>query len=382
MSQTTVETPRRPATPLGLIGMIALVVLCELSFTSLEKDHITNDAYDWRVGGRAAKARATHAKILCVGDSQLKLGVMPKVLQARLGRPTYNLSLFGGQAPASYFMLRRALEAGARPEAILFDFEPYLTESPIEMNRRNWPELLGYRELFELARDTRDPEFFAAMALGRAMPIFRNRFAIRKNVMVALRGESNNNRRVIESFSRNRLVNRGAVATNRDPSATSVFVAPWVQPREKPWAGDPVNERYVRKFLRLAESRQIPVYCLVMPVHPTIQSQFQANGVGRDLGNLLARYGARFSNLTVIAARDSTCQDSLFCDGVHLNHRGAVAFTNQLAEILRPRIGRHAVADRLVTMPTFQDAPTDIAVEDLNQSTTLVDRSTDSVRLR
>jgi len=72
-------------------------------------------------GGRRTR-RVAH-DVLCFGDSQMKFGIAPHVVAARTGRPAYNLAIVGGQPPASYFLLRRALEAGARPSAVLFDLQ-------------------------------------------------------------------------------------------------------------------------------------------------------------------------------------------------------------------------------------------------------------------
>ena len=39
--------------------------------------------------------------VICFGDSLVKLGIVPAVIEGRLGRRAYNLSACAGQAPAT-----------------------------------------------------------------------------------------------------------------------------------------------------------------------------------------------------------------------------------------------------------------------------------------
>ncbi len=85
-------------------------------------------AADWRRAGPAAKGRAaTGAEVLCFGDSQVKTGIAAVALEARLDRPVYNLGMMAATPAGSYFVFKRALDAGARPRAIVLDAaEPQL----------------------------------------------------------------------------------------------------------------------------------------------------------------------------------------------------------------------------------------------------------------
>src|SRR4051812_42261979 len=124
MRETRV-VPRRGARPWGTMGMIVVVATVELLVHRVEDRHFTtNAALSWAYGGRAADRKAAGRDVLCFGDSMVKFGVAPRVLEDRLGTKAYNLALYAGSPTASYFLLRRALEAGARPSAILVDFQP------------------------------------------------------------------------------------------------------------------------------------------------------------------------------------------------------------------------------------------------------------------
>src|SRR5690348_14836409 len=118
--------PRRPTVPLGLLGMLALIAAIEASVSRLDDALTTVWAAGWRASGRSATREARDCDLLCLGDSLVKFGVVPSVLDARLGTRSYNLAAHAAQAPLSYFLLQRALRAGARPRTILIDFTEHL----------------------------------------------------------------------------------------------------------------------------------------------------------------------------------------------------------------------------------------------------------------
>src|SRR3712207_5201220 len=103
------EPTRRRRFPLGLAGMLALVVAVERGSARLDRATINSWGIDWQQSDRAARRPATRCAILCVGDSMIKFDVLPRVLQARLGRPAYNLGLSAGNPAPTFFVLRHAL---------------------------------------------------------------------------------------------------------------------------------------------------------------------------------------------------------------------------------------------------------------------------------
>src|SRR5690242_12777653 len=114
---------RRHPWPVGMLGMLALVLAAESYVARHDLDFATLWSANWRHGAAAARREGPKSAVLAFGDSLVKDGVAAPVIEARLGRRAYNLAVFNGQAPASYFLLRRALDAGARPAAVLIDGE-------------------------------------------------------------------------------------------------------------------------------------------------------------------------------------------------------------------------------------------------------------------
>src|SRR5947199_7563 len=88
----------------------------------------------------------------------------------------------GGRRPASFFLLRRALDAGARPRAIVADFAALMLKDDDNPPKPlNYPELATLRDCLDLAWASRDASFFGSLALGKLLPSYRWRFEIRAN---------------------------------------------------------------------------------------------------------------------------------------------------------------------------------------------------------
>ena len=99
--------------------------------------------------------RGARRPVLCAGDSLVKHGLIPKVIAARSGHAAVNLAVARGPAPATFFLFRRALEAGARPAALVVDFKPSVLVGGPRYNVRYWQEILTLRESLDLARSAR-----------------------------------------------------------------------------------------------------------------------------------------------------------------------------------------------------------------------------------
>ena len=86
--------------------------------------HHLDTAESWRLRGSGAFG-FLGAEVLAFGDSMVEFGVLPGVIAERSGLRAINLAVHDGSPAVSYFLLRRALEAGARPRAIVVDFMPH-----------------------------------------------------------------------------------------------------------------------------------------------------------------------------------------------------------------------------------------------------------------
>jgi hypothetical protein len=355
--------------PWGLVGMVGLVVAIEAALERRAGEFSGSGSWSWRVSGREAARQARDADILCCGDSLVKLGVVPQVIEERLGLRTYNLSACAAQAPTSYFLLRRALEAGARPAALLVDYKPDLLLGGPQFNLRQWQEMIGVGEGLELAWNARDAGFFAAALLGRILPSYRARFEIRARILAALRGEPYALTDDSLRHSRNWEANRGCEVFPSSPHFDG-SLDPALAARyqlDKVWCNR-INKVYIDKLINLARSQGIAVFWLIPPAAPVVEAKRARFGTDAHYTRFVREVQARHSNLNVIDGRRCGYGDSAFWDPVHLNREGALTFTAAVADVL----ARHAAGQLSrrcwAELPALAPRPVEYPVEDLDQS--------------
>jgi hypothetical protein len=327
--------------PRALLGMLALMAGVE--FVAVKKhDRITTlNIEAWRRPGQSVP-KTRECGLLAFGDSLVKYGVFPKVIERRLGLRAYNLAMPGGRAAGSYFLLRRALDAGARPKAVFVDGEA-LRNDPMVMVYL-WPHLATLPECAELAWTARDATAFAQMLLEKALPTYGSRLEIRRWVMHTIkRGnvvdyEPNH----LPLFRRNWDRNLGAEGKPRfqDESGTDIRPARLAGENYAPtsWTPDPVNTEYSERFVELAAEHGIAVYWLLPPLHPAVEARRQRLGWYENYLPYLRSLTVRYPNVTVVDARCSNYGPELLGDMTHLDADGAVVFTTAMADLVGERL--------------------------------------------
>jgi hypothetical protein len=328
-------------------------------------------AASWRYAGRMASSRAPGYDVLGFGDSKMKFGLVPPVLGRLSGRKAYNLALHSGSAPSSYFLFRRALEAGARPRAIVVDYAwLILADGPSSKTRvYPWADLLSLREAAELCWDARDADLFASILVRSVLPSLRGRFEVRAEVLAALREKPTRQKQINLVQTRNWEANSGAhVAENAAAGSYEDTVLPaGLPPRKGTWACEAVNLVYVERLLDLAERHGVTVYWLVPPVAPGLQSKWNHLGDEGLYDQFVRSRLERHANLIVVDGRGAGFAASLFVDGIHLDRDGAIGLSAGLAEVMsRPSAAARA---RWVGLPPYRSGlGAGLPVEDLAQS--------------
>jgi hypothetical protein len=240
-----------------------------------------------------------------------------------------------------------------------------------------WGQLLTVDEIIELAWSCRDTELLARSVLQRFVPSVRGRHTIRSNILAALFALPATHREICLARFRNWNQNLGAFAAPVNPSyhgeMTSKDTEHFVT---REW--NPVNIAYARRFLALAESRQIPVYLVIPPVIPVIEQSRERLGLNARYDTLVASWQARFPWLSVLDARYSRYTNSEFCDAVHLNRAGASTLTFDLAESMRELLAT-ASPPRWTVVRRFRARANQDGSEDFGASLAIV-RATGAAR--
>ena len=351
--------------PAGLVGALALVALVEATLACQSPRFSDTATLSWTLSLEAIPREAGRCEVACLGDSLVKLGVIPEVVRVGSGRSTYNFAMAQAPAPATYFLLRRLVDAGGRPSAIVVDFKPSILAGKPRSALRHWQATLGVGECLDLAKEARSGGLLVEILLGRLLPSYRDRLEIRESIRSALRGESPPTLATNRLASRNWGINKGA-HLNSPRSRFSGVVAPEIHKRllTDGWKANRINEHYVDRTLALAESRGIPVFWLIPPLSPPLQARRERSGADSAYVALVRSMQAKHPGVTVVDGRHSGYDDSTFVDHNHLNGRGAISLSRDLATIL----GRPGPRTAWVELPPFADRPGSFPVEDVDQS--------------
>jgi hypothetical protein len=356
------------AMPRGFLGTIVLVFAVESAVRRHSPDLAPSYSLEWQKTGRNIRPEAPRSEILCFGDSLVKVGVAPRVLEHRLGRRVFNFALSAGQPVASYFLFRRALEAGARPAAVVVDSKWTALAGRYAFNQAILPDIFGPREFLDLAWTARDPALFANLVLSQVLPSQHVRFEIRADVQTALRGESPPRRRNIDQWRRNWRVNHGAHHAPKEPRYHGEVDAGNGELLPAAWQPDPVVATYLERFFALAEARNIPVFWLIPPMVPALQCRHEQAGTDVGFTRFARRIQARYPQVVVIDGRYARYPHSVFIDPTHLDCQGAALFSDDLAPIIGRSLDRPESASRWVSLPLFRERSIGIDLEDVDRS--------------
>jgi hypothetical protein len=330
----------------------------------------------WRSAGRAAYRDAVRSAALCFGDSVVKLGVAPTAIEAVTGRPAYNLATFGGPPALSFVLLRRALESGARPNAVIIALHSANLSISPRYYEQSWQRIATARECLDLALTARDPEFFGALVAGRLFPSIRSRFEIRALVRLELHGQKPVVRpdQDVVTHRRNWQANRGGAilpahaphAIEADLANTYLFPTFWERNREE--------SVYVHRFCALAAAHGIPVFCVLPPVAPAAQEARVRLGLDATYTQVVRSLLRRHREVVIVDARRSEYPDAAFADMVHLNSRGASVLSAELADLVTHHRDRASSRGRWIHLAPYHERPNGVALEDLDRSRVLLQR--------
>jgi len=351
--------------PLGLLGMICLVVTLERSYFRNHPGLTNSQAASWSYAARQATRDAKTSEILCFGDSLMKFGVLPPVLEAESGRSAYNLAMFAAPTPASYFTLKMAIHEGARPSAILFDAAAgLLLEGPASAHRSYpWADLIGFTDAIDLGWTSKDVTLMGHVMMGRLLHSYKCRHEIRSCILATLRGEVNHRSMELTVQERNWKVNQGAQA-----QASMEFAEPSSETQgliKSNWKPNAVNRIYLRRFLELAHGHEVPIYWYLPPYSPGEQAQQDQRGESTRYERFIRSIQRDYPSIVVLDGRYSGFGHTEFFDHAHLNRDGGIASTQAIGRLLLEPQDRNRPGTWIALRKT---EPGSFPIEDSTQS--------------
>ncbi|MFO0954130.1 MAG: hypothetical protein U0835_23840 [Isosphaeraceae bacterium] len=324
--------------------MLALVVLVEAFVVRPGDGFASFHGANWRETARqlrtqydwASKAPGREPEVVLLGDSLVKFGVYPAVMEEATNRRATNLAVTTGPTPASYVLFRRILAAGGRPRAIVIDsVDGPLAEGPQSRARvYPWADMLTTAEAAEIAWTSRDVDFLVQVTLRGLLHSFHNRFEIRKGVLHAIRGEWDMRRTNILAAKRNWAFNRGAQVNLSNHLEVKAPEAPPGQGLPGTWTPHPVNVVYLERIFDLASENGVAVFWVLPPIHPHPTGWVRYFGNEARFTAFVKGIQARHPDVTVLDGRYSEYPNTAFSDLDHLGHTGATAFSASVATVV------------------------------------------------
>ena len=335
--------------------MLAILLATEWLWLDRSKDFLEVWSDDWRQTAKAASTGLRDRDVLYLGDSLVKFGVLPKQIEARTGLKGFNLALHAGAVPSSYILLRRALEAGAKPKAIVADFYALMKAEGAQEKVLGYANVASIRDCFEMGRAFKSADMTTKLLLGKMLVSYKSRFVIRVCLMGAFQGAR------ISAWP----AHANDWQTWKDEQgAQPIPMPPWkfIYNHEfhkslvfDHWEPDHAQVAYIHKFLKLAESKQIPVIWLMPPLSTPVHIVREQCGNEAAYTKLAQRIVARHPNVEVLDARYSGYDDSVHIDLIHLDQIGAKVLSNDIADVLTERLRNQnrPGAGRWAALPSF-----------------------------
>jgi len=362
--------------------MVGLILAIEYWVARNWLDFSDPVSLSWRFSAEAAAARAPGCDIVCLGDSLVKHGLFPAVIEQATGRRAVNLSAARGPALLSYFLFRRALDAGARPSAVIVNAKPAVLLGGPDYDARYWQEVLTLREGLELLPITRRVPFMASTLLGRLLPSLRSRLEVRSNLLAALRGEPDPLHAINRILWRNWTRNAGANVTAAHSSHRGE-VTPEVESRlhTSVFHVEPTNAEAIERLLKLAARRKVPVFWLMAPLCPNLQALRDQSGAEARYEQFVRTVQARYPQvMTVLDARRAAYPNTSFIDATHLNGLGGLALSRSVASAIGTALShpRSSTSAPWIALdpPAGRDAAFAGYIEDLDQTRRILQRDT------
>ena len=349
--------------PLGLLGM-ALLVLAVESSIRFRLDAISDwMSFTWRYASQSIREPASRADVVFLGDSLMKGGVLPALFDSKSGTASYNLSIQGGTAPSSYFLLKRLLDSGGRPRLVVVDFHPNLL-AIAPRSTEYWADLLSVPELADLCWQASDPALFAKTALHQMFPSYRHRTQVRAAVIASFRGEAGYAKRFNDLLRINYQRNGGARLMPVQDQVVTIDPQFKFESHHRAWSPHRTNVVYVRRLLKLAEASEIVVAWLLPPTSPDWLNRRRSMNAEAPHDAFVKAIQSEFPSLVVIDGREAGYPNSAFRDLTHLHAQGASELSLGLASLLNPLLkksppGIHRSSHQWLRPPSYQGSPID-----------------------
>jgi hypothetical protein len=330
-------------TPVGLLGAILLIGVVESVVAGRWQALSTTPTLNARYSGQASLGAATHVPVLCLGDSQVKFGIDPTVIQERSGRAAFNLAVAGSPLPLSFYLFQHALEAGARPSAVVVGSMTLAAEP--EPSLPLFAEFATIRDCVDLGLASHGPILPARILLARALPSLRYRHAIRDRWLGKAKTST------VDHLALWNAHHGGELVAPEPGKVVRLDADEKARLYGQPWRVSALNAAYFHRFMALAASHGITVYWVVAPIVNEAQKLRDELGLDAIHTKNLQALQASHSNMVLLDARHAGFTAEEFHDSCHLNQFGAERISAAVGDAIASGEGEPRVKDLATLLP-------------------------------
>ena len=244
--------------------MVALLIVIEAFVAGHWIDLTDPVSLSWRYGRRAAETAVRDCQVLCMGDSLVKHGLVPSVIERTSGLKAVNLSAAPRTAP-DLSPPPPGVDSGARPKALIVNAKPAVLLGGPEFTARPWQEVLSVGDAIEMLQITRNAPFVASALVGRLLPSLRVAGdSVHRDGRVP--GEIDRIRSINPVLWRNWSVNGGRTASAVPAYRGELSGEVKRQLYTDIFYVDPANAEAIERTLTLAAGCRIPVFWVLFPL--------------------------------------------------------------------------------------------------------------------
>ncbi len=356
----------------SFLAAVAVFVASQFPLRHFESELLSLESTNYHFVCRSVLTDGVGASIVCLGDSLLKQGIAPIVLERYLHERVINLAVIGSRPMATYCIFKRILREGGQPKLVLVDFEPCILYSEPNTAAHESAEFYDAEDFLDVALTVGDGCYASSLLMSILLPSYRLKHAISDLAIALVRTGSWPDRSLVRKYSRNWRINKGQSlepAQNGplpdDSMQASRIVGEWRKVFQEYSLKNfnQVNLAFMCKFFELANRNSIKVFWLITPMHPRAQKEMEATGFETAYINLVRRMQSQFPNLIVIDGRHANYDGHLFIDSEHFHRHGATIYSKSVAEILRL-----PASTRWIELPKCDMSDVDMTLEDVEQS--------------
>ena len=275
----------------------------------------------------------TFGSLAILGDSRPMADLMP----ARLGPGVTNFALPGAMPIESFYIAQHITSGAASPKAVIISFTP----SHFMQKESFWDFAVGFglltlpqvNEVRMNSRDLNDEEIFGPQSPGDLDARFKSFLFTSK--FPAYRFTAISTTLLHPNYAKNKemldfvIANRGRGHVGLADGTSE----PDTDSKLKAFVPAKLLDLYFEQTLALLQARGVPVYFIGMP-HNATSDPLYDHGLRKDYVDYLQHFTAKYPNFHILGDPFPSYPPEYFGDPDHLNEKGAVKWSDQVALLL------------------------------------------------